>query len=100
LFQRYGSIEDAPKAPELPNWCFEEEEGASDDDGIDDGESQQTKNNDPNRPQKKMKRRPYNEVDFNLYLFYPGHFFIGKTDLGLRLRFLGTSLVSTMSDSR
>uniref|UniRef100_A0A6I8RUA9 mRNA-capping enzyme n=1 Tax=Xenopus tropicalis TaxID=8364 RepID=A0A6I8RUA9_XENTR len=31
LFHRYGDIEDAPKPPELPDWCFEEED--VDDDG-------------------------------------------------------------------
>ncbi|XP_056422061.1 mRNA-capping enzyme isoform X1 [Hyla sarda] len=26
LFQRYGDVEDAPPAPELPDWCFEEDD--------------------------------------------------------------------------
>nr|XP_006626214.1 PREDICTED: mRNA-capping enzyme [Lepisosteus oculatus] len=35
LFHRYGDVEDAPPAPSLPDWCFEEEEEDVDDD--DDG---------------------------------------------------------------
>lgn len=31
LFQRYGDVEDAPPPPELPDWCFEEDD--VDDDG-------------------------------------------------------------------
>ncbi|XP_036406015.1 mRNA-capping enzyme [Megalops cyprinoides] len=34
LFRRYGDVEDAPQAPPLPEWCFDEDEdGADDDDG-------------------------------------------------------------------
>ncbi|KAJ8356067.1 hypothetical protein SKAU_G00188610 [Synaphobranchus kaupii] len=34
LFRRYGDVEDAPAAPALPDWCFDEDEdGAQDDDG-------------------------------------------------------------------
>ncbi|KAK2884298.1 hypothetical protein Q8A67_017935 [Cirrhinus molitorella] len=32
LFRRYGDVEDAPPAPALPEWCFEDEE----DEGVDD----------------------------------------------------------------
>ncbi|XP_061843230.1 mRNA-capping enzyme [Nerophis lumbriciformis] len=31
LFRRYGDEEDAPPAPVLPDWCFEDEEEADDD---------------------------------------------------------------------
>lgn len=58
MFHRYGNVEDAPRAPELPEWCFEEEEGVSDDDG----ESNSFGGGGGERPAKKMKRRPYNEV--------------------------------------
>lgn len=34
LFRRYGDVEDAPPAPALPEWCFDEEE---DEDVDDDG---------------------------------------------------------------
>ena len=53
-------LEDTPKAPELPDWCFEEEEGVSDDDG--EPSQQKLNDQDQGRPVKKMKRRPYNEV--------------------------------------
>lgn len=34
LFRRYGDEEDAPPAPELPEWCFEDDnDGEVDDDG-------------------------------------------------------------------
>lgn len=34
LFRRYGDVEDAPAAPALPEWCFDDDEGAElDDDG-------------------------------------------------------------------
>jgi len=35
LFRRYGDLEDAPPAPELPDWCFDDEDGNGDvdDDG-------------------------------------------------------------------
>lgn len=33
LFRRYGELEDAPRAPALPAWCFEDEEL---NDGVDD----------------------------------------------------------------
>ncbi|KAG7246724.1 hypothetical protein CRUP_031429 [Coryphaenoides rupestris] len=35
LFRRYGDLEDAPPAPELPDWCFDDEDGSGDvdDDG-------------------------------------------------------------------
>ncbi|KAG9347413.1 hypothetical protein JZ751_004980 [Albula glossodonta] len=33
LFRRYGDVEDAPTAPPLPDWCFEDEEDGVDDDG-------------------------------------------------------------------
>ncbi|KAL8186243.1 UNVERIFIED_CONTAM: hypothetical protein K2H54_066595 [Gekko kuhli] len=32
LFRRYGDAEDAPAAPPLPEWCFDEEEEDEDDD--------------------------------------------------------------------
>ncbi|KAG8444778.1 hypothetical protein GDO86_009810 [Hymenochirus boettgeri] len=31
LFRRYGDIEDAPPPPELPDWCFEEDDDIDDD---------------------------------------------------------------------
>lgn len=34
LFRRYGDVEDAPAAPPLPEWCFDEDE---EEDGDDDG---------------------------------------------------------------
>lgn len=58
LFARYGNVQDTPPAPDLPDWCFEEEDGVSDDDG---GELAQS-TDDPGRPAKKAKRRAYNEV--------------------------------------
>lgn len=33
LFRRYGEVEDAPAAPQLPDWCFDEDGGDMDDDG-------------------------------------------------------------------
>ncbi|XP_058248641.1 mRNA-capping enzyme isoform X2 [Hemibagrus wyckioides] len=33
LFRRYGDIDDAPPAPELPDWCFEDGNDDVDDDG-------------------------------------------------------------------
>lgn len=58
LFHRYGIVDDAPKAPELPDWCFEEEDAVSDDDG----ETSSNMTEDQGRPvMKKMKRRPHNE---------------------------------------
>ncbi|CAI5684092.1 unnamed protein product [Oreochromis niloticus] len=33
LFRRYGDEEDAPPAPELPEWCFDDDDGDVDDDG-------------------------------------------------------------------
>lgn len=33
LFRRYGEVDDAPPAPELPDWCFEDDNGDVDDDG-------------------------------------------------------------------
>lgn len=34
LFRRYGDEEDAPPAPALPEWCFDEDDGGEvDDDG-------------------------------------------------------------------
>ncbi len=33
LFRRYGDEEDAPPAPELPEWCFDDDDGEVDDDG-------------------------------------------------------------------
>ncbi|XP_073483022.1 mRNA-capping enzyme [Aquarana catesbeiana] len=30
LFQRYGDVEDAPPPPELPDWCFEEDDDVDD----------------------------------------------------------------------
>lgn len=33
LFRRYGDEEDAPPAPALPEWCFEDDDGDVDDDG-------------------------------------------------------------------
>ncbi|MBN3301780.1 MCE1 enzyme, partial [Amia calva] len=33
LFCRYGDAEDAPPAPTLPDWCFEDEEDDQDDEG-------------------------------------------------------------------
>ena len=31
LFRRYGDEEDAPPAPALPEWCFEDEDGGDGD---------------------------------------------------------------------
>lgn len=33
LFRRYGDEEDAPPAPALPEWCFDDDDGEVDDDG-------------------------------------------------------------------
>uniref|UniRef100_A0A0K2UM70 mRNA-capping enzyme n=1 Tax=Lepeophtheirus salmonis TaxID=72036 RepID=A0A0K2UM70_LEPSM len=33
FFRRYGDIEDAPNAPTLPDWCFEDDEKSADEDG-------------------------------------------------------------------
>lgn len=34
LFRRYGDVDDAPAAPQLPEWCFEDDnDGDVDDDG-------------------------------------------------------------------
>ncbi|KAJ0061025.1 hypothetical protein NL108_004739 [Boleophthalmus pectinirostris] len=33
LFRRYGDEEDAPPAPALPDWCFDDEDPEADDDG-------------------------------------------------------------------
>ncbi|XP_043219456.1 mRNA-capping enzyme-like isoform X1 [Amphibalanus amphitrite] len=33
LFRRYGDVEDAPDAPELPDWCYDEASNGLDDDG-------------------------------------------------------------------
>ncbi|XP_051264707.1 mRNA-capping enzyme isoform X1 [Dicentrarchus labrax] len=33
LFRRYGEEEDAPPAPALPEWCFDDDDGEVDDDG-------------------------------------------------------------------
>ena len=33
LFRRYGDVEDAPAAPPLPEWCFDDDDGDVDDDG-------------------------------------------------------------------
>lgn len=33
LFRRYGDVDDAPPAPELPDWCFEDGNDDIDDDG-------------------------------------------------------------------
>lgn len=33
LFSRYGEVEDTPPAPELPDWCFDDDSGDVDDDG-------------------------------------------------------------------
>lgn len=33
LFRRYGDVEDAPPAPALPEWCFDDDDGDVDDDG-------------------------------------------------------------------
>lgn len=33
LFRRYGDEEDAPAAPALPEWCFDDEDPEADDDG-------------------------------------------------------------------
>lgn len=33
LFRRYGDEEDAPPAPALPEWCFDDDDGDVDDDG-------------------------------------------------------------------
>lgn len=33
LFRRYGDEEDAPPAPKLPEWCFDDDDGDVDDDG-------------------------------------------------------------------
>lgn len=57
-------MQDTHTAPELPEWCFEEEDGVSDDDG----ELAQS-NDEPGRPAKKAKRRAYNEVSVkNFYI--------------------------------
>lgn len=33
LFSRYGEVEDTPPAPQLPDWCFDDDNGDVDDDG-------------------------------------------------------------------
>ena len=33
FYKRYGDEEDAPPAPELPDWCYEDEENGVDEDG-------------------------------------------------------------------
>jgi len=61
LFQRYGNVNDTPKAPELPEWCFDEEDqNVSDDEGGGVERDDEAGGNEGRQP-KKMKRRPYNE---------------------------------------
>lgn len=38
LFRRYGDEEDAPAPPDLPEWCFDDDDGDVDDDGNDVGQ--------------------------------------------------------------
>ena len=60
LFARYGgNPEEIPPAPPLPDWCFEEEDGPSDEE---DGGQLNGGGGFGNQRSAKRKRRTYNEV--------------------------------------
>ena len=58
LFDRYGDVSDAPSAPELPDWCFEDNEVAQDDNVDDDGNPNHSIPRNPNRYHDKNKKVP------------------------------------------
>lgn len=58
LFRRYGDVEDAPAAPVLPEWCFDDDDGDQDDDGNVIGqESQSGPSSSESAPGKRRKER-------------------------------------------
>uniref|UniRef100_A0A8C7D3H2 mRNA-capping enzyme n=1 Tax=Oncorhynchus kisutch TaxID=8019 RepID=A0A8C7D3H2_ONCKI len=58
LFRRYGDVEDAPPAPALPEWCFDDDDGDQDDDGNVIGqESQSGPSSSESAPGKRRKER-------------------------------------------
>ncbi|KAJ8008923.1 hypothetical protein DPEC_G00083460 [Dallia pectoralis] len=58
LFRRYGDVADAPAAPALPDWCFEDDDGDQDDDGNVIGqESQSGPSSSGQTPGKRRKER-------------------------------------------
>ncbi|XP_064846702.1 mRNA-capping enzyme [Oncorhynchus masou masou] len=57
LFRRYGDVEDAPAAPALPEWCFDDDDGGQDDDGNVIGQESQSGPSSESAPGKRRKER-------------------------------------------
>ncbi|CAM4694703.1 unnamed protein product [Leuciscus chuanchicus] len=57
LFRRYGDVEDAPAAPALPEWCFDDEEdGDVDDDGNASAQGSEPSSSHSSQGKKKKER--------------------------------------------
>ncbi|KAG1929560.1 mRNA-capping enzyme [Pimephales promelas] len=57
LFRRYGDVEDAPAAPALPEWCFDDEEdGDGDDDGNASAQGSEPSSSHSSQGKKKKER--------------------------------------------
>ncbi|KAK7133559.1 hypothetical protein R3I94_015440 [Phoxinus phoxinus] len=57
LFRRYGDVEDAPAAPNLPEWCFDDEEdGDVDDDGNASAQGSEPSSSHSSQGKKKKER--------------------------------------------
>ena len=75
LWERFGGgAEDAPNAPELPEWCYEEEEGSDNDDdgdgtGIRGYRDGKRAFDEDERPAKRRRKEHHVKV-FLLFLFH------------------------------
>ncbi|KAI5094425.1 mRNA-capping enzyme [Silurus meridionalis] len=56
LFRRYGDVDDAPPAPELPDWCFEDGNDDADDDGNVIGQDSGPSSSGSNQGKKKREK--------------------------------------------
>jgi mRNA-capping enzyme len=74
LFSRYGDVEDAPPAPPLPAWNFEEEEESEglDDDGNDLEAGQSNGNQSSQQPTRRRRGKEFEKKDAKFMEGVPG----------------------------
>lgn len=65
LFRRYGDVDDAPPAPELPDWCFEDGNDDVDDDGNVIGQDSAPSSSGANPGKKKKEKLKLVRLVFN-----------------------------------
>lgn len=98
LFRRYGDVEDAPAAPALPEWCFDDEEDEDvDDDGNAIAQGSEPSSSQSSQGKKKKERlKVVRKTHFSSFFhrYIPGS--IQHSSSGMLIRLTDQSAVCNM----